>query len=71
VVVVLGDHQPGTVVTGHGASRDVPISIIAHDRTVLDRISAWGWQGGMTPDARAPVWRMDAFRDRFFAAYGR
>ena len=31
VLVVLGDHQPATVVTGQGASYDVPISVIAHD----------------------------------------
>ncbi|HET9858833.1 MAG TPA: CDP-alcohol phosphatidyltransferase family protein [Nocardioidaceae bacterium] len=71
VLIVVGDHQPATVVSGHGASRDVPISVIAHDPTVLDRISGWGWQDGLRPDPDAPVWRMDAFRDRFLAAYSR
>jgi hypothetical protein len=69
VMVLLGDHQPGTIVSGHGASRDVPISIIAHDKGVMDRISDWGWQDGLLPGSKAPTWRMDAFRDRFFAAY--
>ena len=49
VLVVLGDHQPATVVTGEDASRDVPITIIAHDPAVMDRISGWGWQSGMKP----------------------
>ncbi|HJR37839.1 MAG TPA: CDP-alcohol phosphatidyltransferase family protein [Nocardioidaceae bacterium] len=71
VLIVVGDHQPATVVSGHGASRDVPISVIAHDPTVLDRISGWGWQDGLRPAPEAPVWRMDAFRDRFLAAYSR
>jgi hypothetical protein len=71
VMVVLGDHQPGTVVTGHAASRDVPISIIARDHTVIDRISDWRWQDGLLPGSTAPVWPMNAFRDRFFAAYSR
>jgi hypothetical protein len=71
VMVVLGDHQPGTVVSGHRASRDVPITVIAHDRAVTDRISSWGWQDGLRPDSQAPVWRMDSFRDRFFAAFSR
>ncbi len=70
VLVVLGDHQPATIVTGAGASHDVPISIIAHDPAVMDRISGWGWQDGMRPAANAPVWPMDAFRDRFLTAYG-
>ena len=69
VLVLLGDHQPATVVTGHGASRNVPVTIIAHDTTVTDRIAGWGWQDGMRPDPQAPVWRMDAFRDRFLDAY--
>ena len=70
VLVVLGDHQPSTTVSGYGASHDVPISIIAHDPKVLDRISGWGWQNGLRPHPNAPVWPMDSFRDRFLTAYG-
>ncbi|MET8258237.1 sulfatase-like hydrolase/transferase [Micromonospora sp. NPDC005205] len=70
VFIVLGDHQPAAVVTGENASHDVPISIITRDRAVLDRISGWGWQDGLKPGPQAPVWRMDAFRDRFLTAFG-
>jgi phosphatidylglycerophosphate synthase len=70
VMVVLGDHQPATVITGQGASHDVPISVIAHDPKVMDRVSGWGWQDGMLPSAEAPVWPMQAFRDRFLSAFG-
>jgi hypothetical protein len=70
VLVVLGDHQPATIVAGQGAGHDVPVSVIAHDPGVLDRISGWGWQDGLRPGPDAPVWRMDAFRDRFLTAYG-
>ncbi len=70
VLVVLGDHQPHTYVTGEGASHDVPISIIAHDPAVMRRIAGWGWQDGLRPGPSAPVWPMDAFRDRFLTAYG-
>ena len=68
VLIVLGDHQPATVISGHGASHDVPVTVIAHD-SVIARISGWGWQRGMSPGPHAPVWPMDAFRDRFLAAY--
>jgi hypothetical protein len=71
VLILLGDHQPATIVSGQGASHEVPITIIAHDPAVMDRISGWGWQDGMRPDSNAPVWPMDAFRDRLLAAYGR
>jgi hypothetical protein len=70
VLVVLGDHQPATVVTGQGASHDVPISVIAHDPKVLGRIAGWGWQDGLLPSPDAPVWPMAAFRDRFLTAFG-
>jgi hypothetical protein len=70
VLVFLGDHQPAPIVTGEGASRDVPITIVARDRAVLDRISGWGWQDGLKPGPRAPVWQMSAFRDRFLTAFG-
>jgi phosphatidylglycerophosphate synthase len=70
VLVVLGDHQPATVITGQGASHDVPISVIAHDPRVIDQIAGWSWQDGMSPSPRAPVWPMAAFRNRFLTAFG-
>ena len=70
VLIFVGDHQPSPIVTGHGASRDVPISIVARDPSVFERIAPWGWQQGLRPDAQAPVWRMDTFRDRFLTAFG-
>lgn len=70
VVIFLGDHQPSPIVTGYGVSHDVPISIVTQDRSVLNRISSWGWRDGLKPGPQAPVWRMDAFRDRFLTAFG-
>ncbi|MDN4613881.1 CDP-alcohol phosphatidyltransferase [Leifsonia sp. F6_8S_P_1B] len=70
VLVVLGDHQPASIVSGTGAGHDVPVSIIAKDPAVLDRVASWRWEAGMLPSPSAPVWRMDAFRDRFLTAFG-
>ena len=69
VLVVLGDHQPATIVTGNGASHDVPISIISKDSTVFESIEGWQWQDGVLPAPDAPVWPMNAFRDRFLEAF--
>jgi hypothetical protein len=71
VLVFLGDHQPAPLITGAGASRDVPITIVARDPAVLNRISGWGWQDGLRPRPQAPVWRMDTFRNKFLTAFGR
>jgi phosphatidylglycerophosphate synthase len=70
VLIVLGDHQPWTVVSGAEPSHEVPISIIAHDPAVLKRISSWGWSDGLKPSPQAPVLPMSAFRDRFLTAFG-
>ncbi|WP_106814783.1 alkaline phosphatase family protein [Microbacterium timonense] len=70
VVIALGDHQPSAIVSGEGAGHDVPVSIIAKDPAVFDAIAGWRWRPGLRPDHVAPIWRMDAFRDRFFDAFG-
>jgi hypothetical protein len=69
VFVFLGDHQPFSVIAGTSGNRDVPITIVARDRAVLNRISGWGWQDGLRPSPQAPVWRMDTFRNRFLTAF--
>ena len=69
VMIVLGDHQPTTVITGEDASRDVPITVISRDPAVLERIGGWGWEDGLKPGPQAPVWPMDAFRDRFLSTF--
>ncbi len=70
VLVLLGDHQPLPELLPQGVSRDVPISIVARDPAVLDRVTDWGWQPGLQPDPDAPVMRMDQVRARFLGAFG-
>jgi hypothetical protein len=69
VLIVLGDHQPAAIVSGKGASHNVPISIISKDPAVVQAISGWHWQNGVFPSPTAPLWKMSAFRDRFLDAY--
>ncbi len=69
VMIVLGDHQPLPIVSGQHPNHDVPISIISHDPKVLKQIQGWGWGAGLRPSPKAPVWPMNAFRNRFLAAF--
>jgi phosphatidylglycerophosphate synthase len=69
VMIVLGDHQPLPIVSGQHSNHDVPISIIAHDPNVLKQLGGWGWNSGLKPNANAPVWPMNAFRNKFLAAF--
>ena len=68
VLIMLGDHQPSRVVGGQ-PGHDVPITIIAGDPKVTDRLSSWNWTNGMLPGPTAPVWPMSAFRNRFLEAF--
>lgn len=70
VLVFLGDHQPVPTVTAGSPRKDVPVTVVAHDPKVLDRVSGWGWTQGLKPAADAPIWPMNKFRDRFMRAYG-
>ena len=70
VLVVVGDHQPARIVSGPGADRDVPITVISKDPAVMNCIASWRWDAGIRPQPTAPVWRMDEFRDRFLDAFG-
>jgi hypothetical protein len=70
VMVFLGDHQPSPIASGAGASHDVPITIVSKDKAVMEHIADWQWAEGLRPHGDTPEWPMNAFRDRFFTAFG-
>ena len=69
VLILLGDEQAASPITGPGASHEVPISIVAHDPSVLRHIASWHWQDGLLPGPSAPLEPMDAFRNQFLGAF--
>jgi phosphatidylglycerophosphate synthase len=69
VLIMLGDHQPHTTVSGAGATHEVPISIVARDPSVFRQIASWHWQEGLLPGLKAPLEPMDAFRNQFLGAF--
>jgi hypothetical protein len=69
VLILLGDHQPHTAVSGPGATHDVPISIVTRAPSVLQQMSSWHWQNGLLPDSGAPLKPMDAFRNQFLNTF--
>jgi phosphatidylglycerophosphate synthase len=71
VLILYGDHQPHTAISGGGASHDIPISIVTRDPSVLRQISSWHWQNGLLPGPGAPLKPMDAFRNQFLDTFNR
>jgi hypothetical protein len=69
VLILFGDHQPHTTVSGAGANHEVPISIVARDPSVSRQIASWHWQDGLLPGPDAPLEPMDAFRNQFLGAF--
>jgi hypothetical protein len=69
LLIMVGDHQPAPLITGEGATRDVPIHVISGDPALLEPFEAWGFTPGMRPAANAPAKPMDAFRDFFLEAF--
>ena len=67
LMVVMGDHEPAPFVS-QVPGYDVPVYLIGPPELV-DKAAAWGWSPGLLPGPEAPVWPMEAFRDRFLAAF--
>ncbi|MBD0415298.1 LTA synthase family protein [Oryzicola mucosus] len=47
--IVVGDHQPASIITGPNASRDVPIHIISRESELIQRFQTNGFSGGLLP----------------------
>lgn len=69
VMVVVGDHQPASAVSGEGASWDVPVHVIASRPAVLERLVAEGFQTGVSP-ARQALGPMHALLPTLLTAFG-
>jgi hypothetical protein len=71
LLILVGDEQPAPLITGEGASRDVPMHVISGSRALLEPFLRFGFAPGMRPQRRPAVARMDQFRDMFLGAFSR
>ena len=53
VFILVGDHQPPALVSGAGASWDVPVHVIASREVLLDRLVSQRFHPGLAPGGTA------------------
>ena len=61
--VVLGDHQPASIVDGWGRTADVPIHVVTDDPALLARLPGDAFVPGMVPDDDSTRLPMSAARE--------
>ena len=69
VMILVGDHQPPALVSGEGASWDVPVHVIASRPAVLDRLRRHRFTEGLVPQGSA-IARMDTLLPLLLDAFG-
>lgn len=62
LLIVLGDHQPASIITGRDASAAVPVHVISADSGLLDPFMQRGFAPGMTPGSTSTAAGMDRLR---------
>jgi hypothetical protein len=68
-MILLGDHEPPSAVSGERASWDVPVHIITSRTPVLERFEARGFRAGLVP-ARPTLGRLNELLPMILEALG-
>ena len=61
--VILGDHQPASIVNGWDATADVPVHLVSDDPALLARLPDTLWSDGMLPADDLPSQPMASMRE--------
>jgi len=69
VFVVLGDHQPASVIDGWAPSAEVPIHIFSSEPAILNRLPGEYFVDGMTPSVSAENMPMESLRALLATAF--
>ncbi len=62
LLIVLGDHQAASPVTGRGVSADVPVHLISRDAELLNSFRESGFTDGMVPAEHQAAGAMEDLR---------
>lgn len=67
--IVLGDHQPASVIAGWAPTAHVPIHVFSSDAALLDRLPVDAFTHGMLPDAGIEALPMESLRGLLGTAF--
>ena len=67
--IVVGDHQPASVIDGWAPSSEVPMHIISADSNLLERLPVLNFNDGMRPKANAVALPMHSVRGMLSTVY--
>ncbi len=70
LLILLGDHQPASLITGREPSAAVPVHVIAADPELLQPFRARGFRDGLLPEYPGPAAGMDQLRHWLQADFG-
>jgi hypothetical protein len=69
LIVVVGDHQPYSGITGQGRLRSVPIHVLSRDASVLEPFLARGYTAGLVARQPPPHEGMESFLPHLLADF--
>ena len=69
LIIVLGDHQPPAIISGHGAPWTVPVHVFSHDKTILQKFTKAGFVAGLDPEDQS-LGRLDDLHHLILRAIG-
>lgn len=69
VMVLVGDHQPPAMVSGEGATWDVPVHVITNRVPALDRLLQRGFRDGLRPSGPSTI-KMNGLLPLLVDAFG-
>ncbi|AGA32960.1 putative sulfatase [Thioalkalivibrio nitratireducens DSM 14787] len=71
LLVLIGDHQPASIITGRDPSPAVPVHVVSGDPALLEPFIQRGFVPGVWPDGEFTGTGMDRFRHWLHEAFGR
>jgi hypothetical protein len=69
VMVLIGDHQPPALVSGEGATWDVPVHVVTNRVQALDSLLQRGFREGLRPSGPSAI-KMNALLPLLLDAFG-